>query len=240
MLDPAVIDRSKRYIGPVDGLSLPGRDMTISGIDEKAAARILSKHPKGPTTRFVELPAGWGARRPGAFTADVELFVIKGALVIDGRRVGPHCLVTMEQAAAVGELRTEHGLSGLLFTGAPVRFAAGSSEESQARVLSFVDRDWEIAGPGMLAKTMAGPVVTSRLVMAGHVATTGWTRHSQWSERFVLTGRWREQAATGEDPGEPILMGAGSYLSRPAGVGFDGPGGGTDTTAVFLDRVVAS
>lgn len=253
MVDPAVIDRSCSYIGPVEAAGLPRRDMTIAGIGGKAAARIFSKHPKGPASRFVELPAGWGADEPGAFTADVELFVIDGSLVVDARTVGPHCLVTMPEGAVISQLRTEHGLSGLLFTSAPVRFAtaapggpadpAGSADPSgtgvsRVSVVSLAELDWETAVPGMLAKTVGGRAVTSRLVMAGHVETIGWTRLPRWSERYVIAGQWRERAWPGDEPGEAIIMEAESYVSRPADVAFDGPCGGTGTIALLLDRVV--
>ena len=66
-IDPAVVDRRSRYIGPVVSSALPARDMTIPGITGKAGARILSKDPGGPATRLVDIPAGWAAGAPGAF-----------------------------------------------------------------------------------------------------------------------------------------------------------------------------
>lgn len=92
----------------------------------------------------------------------------------------------------------------------------------------------------MLSKTVVGPRTTSRLVMAGHVSGMEWSCYAGWSERYVMAGEWRESGGPDDDSAEPTVMPAGTYVCRAAGVPFDGPGAGTETTAVLLERVVGA
>ena len=69
---------------------LPSRTMTIAGLEGRMETRILSKDLSGPATRLALIPEGWGTGVVGAFTATVELFVIRGELVVAGDRLGQY------------------------------------------------------------------------------------------------------------------------------------------------------
>ncbi len=215
---------------------LRGRDMTIPGIAGRAGARILSKDPTGPASRLLRIPSGWATEGAGAFTADVEMLVLEGELLVDGGAVGPHALVTLTAGGQVGELRADEPATALLFTAAPVRFELGSFP-GRPDVRRLQDVGWDQELPGFESKTLTGPATTTRLVMIGHHQATDWQQLPEWSERFVVDGQWCEAVVADDGTVTTASMAAGSYVSRPAGLAFDGPGAGTDTSAMLIDRV---
>lgn len=237
--DPAVVDREETYIGPVDPGMLPSRTMHIAGLDGPLEARILSTHPRRGTTRLVEIPAGWGADGPGAFDADVELFVLDGLLTLGDVELAPHSLLAAGEGDEVTELRCRDEATGLLMTSAPVRFIAPTGSRPPATVSAPSQTGWSVDDEGLVVKLLGVPIrFTTRLVFAGHVVTSTWKRLDAWSERFVISGEWRER---GIGPGGETVeytMGPGDYVSRPAGVAFDGPTAGSSAAALFLDRAV--
>ena len=121
-MDPALVDRTVTHLAGIDDASLPTRSMTIGGISGSLEARILSTDLRGSSTRLVRLNSGWGSETPGAFTASVELFVIQGALEVDGHVLETGDYVHAPQNRVVGGLRVAEDGAALLMTSGPVRY----------------------------------------------------------------------------------------------------------------------
>ena len=241
MADPAMVDRETFYLGPVRPGSLPERGMHIPGITGRAEARILSKAAKGATTRLVTFPSGWGTSEPGAFSADVELLLITGTLAVDGVDMTPHSLLVANEKHRLASLRSEKGATALLCTSGPVRYEEIDDSRGEAVVLTAAGQDWVVEDDGLVVKSFDAPgTITTRLVFAGHTAAGNWRRLPTWSERLVIQGEWREHAATEDGQSVVQTIRPMAYVSRPAGTPFDGPSSGTDTTALFVDRVVGA
>lgn len=241
MADPALVDRETLYIGPVGPGTLPNRGMHIPGLAGRADGTILSKAAKGATTRLVTFPAGWGTDKPGAFSADVELLLLEGTLSVGGTDMTQHSLLIAGENHLLGSLCSEKGATALLSTSGPVRYQEPDDPRDEVVVLHASDRDWVAQDDGLVVKTFeSSSPISTRLVFAGHLATATWSRLPAWSERLLLQGEWREHAA-GED-GQSVVQTIRpmAYVSRPAGTPFDGPRGGTATTALFVDRVAGA
>lgn len=240
-VDPAVLDRTVTHLAGIDDASLPTRPMTVPGIDGSLGARILSTDLRGSNTRLVRLRVGWGSLTRGAFTADVELFVIQGAL-----EVAPHALeagdyIHIPKGRTVPRLRITADGAALLMTSAPVRFDPSFQGPPADLVPGRASElDW-LPVPDMPGRHMKllgrGPVGDVWLGGARQWdhGDGGWHRHRYHEECFMIGGEvtLRERFT---EPDEMLTAGPGTYFFRPAGVLHCGPGSRCDDTMLAFHR----
>ena len=235
--DPSLVDRRTHLVAGIDESKLPIRDLHISGFEGKAGARILSRDPKGPSTRVVNVPAGWHTAASGAFTENAELFVLRGGVDIDGTPLRRHGYACLPAGAAIDTISSESGALVLLWLAAPVRFEAGAGGGGTPLLVDAGSMAWETGGAadGVLRKTIAtcGGVATT-LVAAAHRRTDRWAAHSADEECFVLDGEMT--VAECADGAESHRYRPGGYVYRPAGRWHGGAGSGTDRTVVMVHR----
>lgn len=240
-IDPALVDRTATHLAGIQDASLPTRPMTIPGIDGALGARILSTDLRGSSTRLVRLRAGWGTEARGAFTADVELFVIQGSI-----EAGPHAMeagdyVHLPKGRTIPRLRITADGAALLMTSAPVRydptFVGQPAELVPGRAS---EQDWIPVPemPGRHVKPLGRGPVGDVWLGGAHQwdhDDGGWHHHPHHEECFVIDGEavLRERS-TGTD--EMITAGAGTYFFRPAGVLHCGPGSRCDDTMLAFHR----
>lgn len=240
-VDPALVDRTVTHLAGIHDASLPIRSMTIPGIDGSLEARILSTDMRGSSTRLVRLRAGWGSETRGAFSAEVEMFVIQGSL-----EAGPHALeagdyVHLPKGRTVPRLRITTDGAALLMTSAPVRydptFQGPPAELVPGRAS---ERDWTPVPemPGRHIKPLGrGPVGDVWLGGAREWdhGDGDWHHHRYHEECFVIDGEiiLRERSTSTD---EMVAAGAGTYFFRPAGVPHNGPGSRCDDTMLAFHR----
>lgn len=238
-MDPALVDRTVTHLVLTDDAALPTRPMTIPGIEGSVEARILSTDLRGSSTRLVRLGSGWGSGLVGAFTADVELFVVSGAVQVGSHRVATCDYCAFRQGSLAPGLRVvEDGLA-LLMTSAPVRYdtsASGTATEAYVGLAS--EHEWVPVPelPGRHVKHL-GPGPTGDVWIGwtdrwDH-AEGPWHRHPCHEECFVVAG----ELALREVPDETVHQaGPGSYFFRPADTPHAGPGSSCEDTALTFHR----
>lgn len=220
-MDPALIDRTSQPVIGITHASQPDRAMTISGIEHSVPARILSTNLRGTATRLVRLNPGWGSRLAGCFTANVEIFVLKGDIRVGSVELADYEYVGIPSGGVVGGFRTEMGAIALLMTSGPVRYDTSSGGASAKLVVGRpANTGWEREFEE--ADIYVRPLATSEIseVWLGstrqHPENPLWHEHTHDEETFVLDGsvdyideRNDETVSTHASPG--------SYYYRPAG-----------------------
>jgi hypothetical protein len=73
----------------------------ICGVPEQATCRLLSWHDNGASTAKVLLPAQFEVPA-GRFTADLEIFVLSGAIQVGDWKLGKHCYSFIPAGVRVG------------------------------------------------------------------------------------------------------------------------------------------
>ena len=240
-MDPALVDRTVTHLAGIEDASLPIRSMTIPGIDGSLEARILSSNQRGSSTRLVRLRTGWGPQIRGAFSADVELFVIQGSLVIGAHALSAGDYVHIPKGRTVARLRLTADGSALLMTSAPVRFDRSFQGPPAELVPGRASgKDWLPVPemPGRHVKPLGrGPVGDVWLAGArdwDH-GDGRWHHHRYHEECFMIGGEvaLRERH---DEPGEVITAGPGTYFFRPAGTLHCGPGSRCGDTMIAFHR----
>lgn len=252
MTDPAVVDRRHRSLLAVREAELPSRVMTISGCEGRIQARTLSKDMSGPATRLVMLGPGWGSGVVGAFTADVELFVIHGDLMVAGERVRQYDYAAVRSGDVIAGIRALLPTLALLMTSAPVRYdSSAGGMLSKPLIGSASGSSWVPVSelPGRFIRPLAdGP--HGQVWLAGARAWTNedgpWHSHAGAEEIFVLDGEFTiAERPSGHDPGAPDnpaaeqihQWAAGTYTYRLPGQLHAGPGSGSSELALAFHRM---
>ena len=251
-LDPALVDRRRRSLRAIEEGDLPSRTMTIAGCEGRIEARILSKDLSGPATRLALIPEGWGSGVVGAFTADLELFVIRGQLDVAGEGVSQYDYAAVRAGHIIGGLRARSDTLALVMTSAPIRY-----DTSAGGMLSTA-----LVGPGTAAPWAEVPELPGRFVRpladgpCGPVWLSGgrdwvnedgpWHVHAAAEEVFVLEGEFtvaeRLPVARGDGEGaryreEVLRCGPGTYTFRLAGRPHAGPGSASSDLAIAFHRM---
>ena len=219
--------------------------MSIFGLSGRPATWILSRDGSGPSTRLLEVPAGWGTWRSGSFTGDVELFVLSGRVEADGHLLGAHTLWGARAGTVVEGLGSSEGASLLLFAGAPLRFMPGEGEEEadRAEPVAAGEREW-IQMPGappnsrqrQLGPSLRGGLFWQTAAVDLHLDC--WYVDDEPTEVFVLEGTW-QQVSQRKDGLEVVELAREGYFYRPVGVWHGGVLTGTSTVAMLLIRASA-
>ena len=240
-VDPAVIDRTIKPILGVAESSLPVRPMTIPGIEGSVPARILSTDLRGSSTRLVRLDHGWGTGLAGSFSADVEIFVIRGGLTVGGESIGDNEYVAIWQGGVVPGIRVDDAGTALLMTSGSIKYdtasGGGTADLLVGRPLSL---DWEpVAGqPGRFVRPIGvGPAGAVWLGGAHewHQGDGPWHKHPTDEECFVVDGEMIVTDAIGSDIVTSHAM-PGTYFYRPKSAAHGGPGSECADTAITFHR----
>ncbi len=216
--------------------------MTIYGLDGRPDAWILSRDGSGPSTRLLQAPPGWGTARAGAFSGDVELFVLSGGVEVDGHTLGPQTLWSARAGTMVDGMGSRSGGSMLIFSGAPLRFMPGEGEQDLNRPAPLVagDREWTHMPqtPANARQRELGPSLRGGVfwqTAALDLSLDYWYVDEQPTEMFVLEGEWR-QAHQGREGPDVVELPRGGYYHRPPGVWYGGTMTGTPSVALLLIR----
>jgi hypothetical protein len=237
------MDRRKTLIAGVGEGALPRRRMTIAGMEGGLDARILSKDMSGPATRVVDFPAGWGSGIPGAFTADIELLVLRGDVGVGEHLLGARDYVAIAAGGVVPSIRARSAGRALLMTAAPLRYdTASGGAPARIVVARHNDLEWEpVPGPeGRFMKRLrtggSGEAWLGGALEWSHAGP--WHRHDAAEECYVIDGSitFSELEQTG-----PVsyTYGQGGYVWRPPGSVHVGPGSGAPDTALTFHRAPA-
>lgn len=216
--------------------------MTIAGLDGRAEARILSKDHSGPTTRLVRLPAGWGTGSAGAFTADLELFIIDGQVTLAGETLGQNDYGAVRSGQVICGLSADIETVALLMTSAPLRYDTSIEREFSEPIVGRPAKvPWvPIAElPGRFVCALAnGP--HGEVWLSGATEWTNvdglWHLHDAAEEMFVLDGTLTIIECLGVG-GQANTYVPGSYVYRPAGVWHGGPGSSSSEMAIAFHRI---
>ena len=240
-MDPALVDRTVTHLAGIDDASLPVRPMTVPGIDGSLEARILSTDLKGSSTRLVRLRAGWGSQSAGAFSADLELFVIQGSLDVGAHELEAGDYLHIPDGRTVPRLRITADGAALLMTAAPLRYdptfqgppadlAPGrESEKHWVPVPHMPGRHMKRLGRGPV-----GDVWLDGAREWDH-GNGPWHHHPHHEECFIIDGEvvLREQHT---EASTMVTAGPGTYFFRPAGTLHCGPGSRCDLTMLAFHR----
>ena len=253
MTDPALIDRRRRSLRAVAEGDLPSRTMTIAGCEGRIEARILSKDLSGPATRLARIQAGWGSGVVGAFTADLELFVIRGSLVVAGERIGQYDYAALKAGQVIGGLRAQSPTLALLMTSAPVRYDTSAGGLLTKPVVGLATASpWRAVPelPGRFSRILAdGPSGAVWLAGAREWRNENgpWHVHESSEESFVLEGEFVIAERPGEHlrvpegqtgPGRAHSCGPGTYTFRLPGRAHAGPGSSSSELAISFHRML--
>ena len=252
IVDPALVDRRSRSFRAIEEGDLPSRTMTIAGCEGRIEARILSKDLSGPATRLALIPAGWGSGVVGAFTADLELFVIRGELSVAGQRIGQYDYAAVRAGEVISGLRALADSLALVMTSAPIRYdtSAGGMLSEPLVGLSAAP-PWSAVPelPGRFSKPLAdGPAGPVWLSGAREWSNEDgpWHVHEAAEEVFVLEGEFTvaERLAAADEDGDGTdyreeihRCGPGTYTFRLAGRSHAGPGSSSSDLAIAFHRM---
>ena len=250
--DPALRDRRRSPAPVIHEGELPIRSMTIAGLEGRMEARILSKDPSGPATRLARIPRGYGSGLTGAFTADLELFVITGSLAVGGVAVGENDYAAVQAGQVVSGLRASSDSLALVMTSAPLLYdhSAGGSLSPPLLGRAGAYR-WEEEGeaPGRFVMPLADGL-RGRVWLSGCKEWDNraglWRSHPSPEEMFVLDGSLviTELPAPARDAAPPAVpsdaaqaevrrLRSGSYVYRLPGQLHAGPGSASGSALAF-------
>ena len=249
--DPALHDRRRLPLPVIEEGELPIRSMTIAGLEGRMEARILSKDPSGPATRLARIPHGYGSGMAGAFTADLELFVVQGSLIMGGEAVGENDYAAVRAGQVVSGLRASSDSLALVMTSAPVRYDPSAGGALSPPLLGRAGAyRWEEVGqtPGRFVMPLADGLL-GRAWLSGCKEWSNragpWHDHPSPEEVFVLDGSLTitEVPASADHPPpafppdpeqvETRRLRSGSYIYRPPGQLHAGPGSGSRSALAF-------
>ena len=250
IVDPALVDRRSRSLRAIQEGELPSRTMTIAGCEGRVEARILSKDLSGPATRLALMPEGWGSGVVGAFTADLELFVIRGRMSVAGERIGQYDYAAIRAGEVISGLRARSDTLALVMTSAPIRYdtSAGGMLSKPLVGLSTA-APWAAVPqlPGRFVRPLAdgpnGPVWLSGAREWSN-ENGPWHVHEAAEEVFVLEGEFTvaerrpaREVEDDDDRHEVHRCGPGTYTFRLAGRPHAGPGSASSDLAIAFHRM---
>ena len=187
---------------------------------------------------MITFSPGWGSGVSGAFTADVELFVLDGAVAVGRSVLERHDYVSIPGEGVFGGIRAMVEGRALLMTAAPLRYdTASGGRAAELEISHAADLAWEPASeaPGWFAKRLTRSGSVELCGILEWTAGEGWVGHDVSEEMFVLEGAVSVSELTEGGPVVPEYGPAG-YAWRPAGALHAGPGSVCPDTALALVR----
>lgn len=243
-MDPALTDRTIRPVLGVSHAGQPIRPMSVPGIERSFHAKILSSTFRGAGTRIARLEAGWGSRLAGAFTADLELFVLTGDVFVGSVQLSDYEYISIPRGGVVGGFRTDTGAVVLMMTSGPVRYDTASGGAAATLVHGRPgEGEWqrEFEGLDLFERPLA--MNDRRRVWLGSTQLTAehdmWHQHPHDEETFLLEGTFscKDQAN-----GDTVATSAspGSYFYRPAGSRHTAPVALGEETVMTFHRSIGA
>ncbi len=251
--DPALIDRRRQSLRAIAEGDLPNRTMTIAGCEGRIEARLLSKDLSGPATRLARMHAGWGSGVVGAFTADLELFVIRGELAVAGERIGQYDYAAVRAGQVISGVRARVPTLALVMTSAPIRYdTSAGGMLSQPLVGLATGAPWAAVPelPGRFVRPLAtGPSGDIWLSGARDWSNEDgpWHVHESAEESLVLEGEFTvserldlpgEAHEDGTHGEEAYRCRPGTYTFRLPGRPHSGPGSSSSDLAIAFQRML--
>ena len=199
----------------------------LAGCQAKLLSRDLET---GAASAVVRVGAGWGRPMPGWIDARLELFVLEGALDVNGRRYEQDCYASLPAGYPYRGCRSEDGAVVLaFFDGEPVWHDGPPppGEHDLSDAIEFLDAyempwaregmDPAYADLGMQWKLLRGSPLgadaTMLVACPPHLHPQGWRGpqevHDCVEEMFLLSGDYQSNVG---------LMSHGAYFWRPPGV----------------------
>lgn len=189
----------------------------------------------------------------GAFTADVEIFVVRGDLAVAGEQVGQYDYVAVRSGEVISGIRALAPTLALLMTSAPVRYDSSAGGMLSKPLIGAAGASpWEPVGelPGRFVRTLAdGP--HGQVWLAGAREWDNqdgpWHAHQSAEEVFVLDGEFKiAERPPGRDvrpspgpAGEHVYQWTpGTYTFRLPGRLHAGPGSSSSELALAFHRML--
>lgn len=250
IVDPALVDRRSQSLRAIEEGDLPSRTMTIAGCEGRIEARILSKDLSGPATRLALIPEGWGSGVVGAFTADLELFVIRGRMSVAGERIGQYDYAAVRAGEVISGLRARSDSLALVMTSAPIRYdtsAGGMLSKPLVGLSAAVPWSPVSELPGRFSRPLAdgpsGPVWLSGAREWSN-EDGSWHVHEAAEEVFILEGEFTVAerrpvpGREGDDHRDEVHQcGPGTYTFRLPARPHAGPGSASSDLAIAFHRL---
>ncbi len=187
--------------------------------------KVLSRDAtNGAASLLVRFPAGWQPTTPGCVSTHEQLFVLEGALELDGRHCGQDCFAWFPQGSASASRSTPEGAVALVFYDAEPTWQAETSGTAAAIVVDAYDMPWEAVETmpaadswGPKQKILCGDANAGALTMLvafpPHMHPDHWAGpqelHACTEELFLLSGDCLTNVGQ---------MFPGAYFWRPPGI----------------------
>lgn len=235
---------SRDHIDFLQSQHLPWTPEPLGTTRPNVQAKLLGFDPQsGDLTAIIRYPAGWESG-PERLSADEEVFILDGAVEIDGLELTRDCYAYWPRAMQRNSMRSRSGADVLTFfsgDGGKIRRLSGDADVMTGKPIRCIDiREgaWtaDVEAMGLTGMASSARIRTLRVdETRGEITYISATipywresepeRHPVAQEFFVLSG---------EVAGPTGLMRQGGYVWRPAEA-VHGPYGSL-TGAVMLFR----
>ncbi|HSD74852.1 MAG TPA: DUF4437 domain-containing protein [Steroidobacteraceae bacterium] len=210
---------ARPWIEFVQSQSLPWRAVQLPDVRAGAECKVLSRdNETHACSLLMRYPAGWSAPG-GALAVDEELFVVEGALQIDGRSYQEWAFARFPAGFVTGSWSSPHGAIVLeFFSGAPMR-ANGSIPYDERRLVEHLDA-LKVPYTGNFHPEFPPGAGRKILYQDPITLDTTWllgTMPLRWAERSEVHPTVEEMyLLAGEVHGNRGVMRPGAYFWRPA------------------------
>lgn len=133
---------ARPHIDFIQAQVLPWETGRYSAFKHVSTKTLAADPETGACTVILRYPPGWRADGPGYFACDVEIYILNGAVDVNGRRYGLDCYGYWPAGFAQTGVATESGVDVLAFIdGAPhvVPGAPPPGRFDQSRAVPFLD-----------------------------------------------------------------------------------------------------
>ncbi len=248
-------DRS-RYVGFSNERDLTWRPFEAKGFPAGVEIKLLSRdNESGAVSLLAHLPAGWKNATHGYHAADMEIFVLKGAIKIGDRRLTERCFSYIPTGVPYGPMIVEDDTTALWFFDGAASFTPSMTPRPDAIVnqrvefKSYYQEPWEAAveigfssQPGIFMKILKrlpndGPMTWIAGSFAGRPPRK-YEAHKSAEEGFLLEGEFNLAECLPE--GLKVWhMTEGSYFYRLPYIRHIGPNSGSRSYAIWFFRTPA-
>lgn len=240
---------ARPHIDFLQSQALPWRHGLYGGGRPDVETKILSfDKENGDSSLLVRYPTGWSQAEPGHLLADEELFVLDGALEINGIAYTKHCYAHLPAGYLRRTASSEGGTVLLTFFSAEPRMAAGEAPNGlydESRLVEYVSTfeselssDFTVLGAPAAPELASSAFILFRedpydhdqtwLLCTKPLSKLGIIEvHPVVEELYQVSG----EKASGRG-----LMGPGGYFWRPPGIAHGPIGTRTGSMGLFRSK----